>query len=760
MFPNRIAQHLTLGSMLLAATAASMPANAADLPILPLPRSAAPAQGSFRLTAASGMAVPHGDAGARNAANRLGDLLLATRGFRPALASGGAIRFVRARGMAAESYRLDISGKGAVIRASDDAGLLYGAISLWQLATANGDGTVEAVRIDDAPRFAWRGLMLDSARHYQSPEFIMRLIDWMAAHKLNRFHWHLVDDQGWRLEIRKYPKLTEVGAWRTPASAPGAPELPRTGDFYTQDQVRAIVAYAAARAITVVPEIEMPGHALSAIRAYPELGSGVPATPGAESDWGVFPWLYNVDDSTFGFLEDVLTEVMALFPSAYIHVGGDEAVKDQWRQSPAIQARMRALGVANEAALQSWFIHRIETFLNAHGRRLIGWDEILEGGLAPNATVMSWRGIEGAVAAAKLGHDTVLSPAPILYLNHRQGTAATEPPGRGQLITLADVYGFDPAPASLTADQQHHILGVQGNLWTEHARTEARAAWMMFPRASAIAELGWSRAGASDFQGFVGRLLPQLDRLKPLGLEAATSALAPQAEMDVGEGGKARVRIANQIGSEIRYTLDGSAPGSASPLYAGPLDLTVPARLRAKAFRDGRALPGAIDRRIDAADLRSRTAADLHTCTDKLVLNLEDDAPAAGPRATFLTDILNPCWKYEAAAMDGVTRIALDVGQIPFNFQLGADRDTIRFARPATAEGEFEVRVDGCDGRRIATLPLAPAAGNPGLTTLRADLPAMAGRHDLCFTYTANGPDPMWGIAAVRLETAQPEAGR
>ncbi|SNS44844.1 hexosaminidase [Sphingomonas laterariae] len=743
---------ILIAGWLLAGAAA--PAFAAtQLPLLPLPKTITPGTGSLRIDGTTAIRVPAGDAGARNAAERLGDLLAASRDIRPAIGDAkGAIRFVRTAGLKKESYRLDVTSAGATIVASDDAGLLYGAITLWQLASSG--EPIPATRIDDAPRFAWRGLMLDSARHFQSPAFVKQLIDWMAAHKLNTLHWHLVDDQGWRLEIKKYPRLTETSGWRIPASAPGAPALPRTGGFYTQDEVREIVAYAAARAITIVPEIEMPGHAVAPIRAYPELGVGPPLDPGVESDWGVFPWLYNIDDSTFGFLEDVLTETMALFPSAYIHIGGDEAVKDQWQASPAIQAKMRALGVTDEKALQSWFIHRIELFLSKHGRRLIGWDEILEGGLAPNATVMSWRGIDGAIAAAKAGHDTVLSPAPTLYLDHRQSVAANEPPGRGVPITLADVYAFDPAPTSLSADEQRHILGVQANLWTEHVRTEKRTQWMLFPRASAVAELGWSARDGHDYRGFVARLAPQLERLQPLGLNAATSAFVPMADAKFDAArNRITVTLANQAGSDIRYTVDGRMPTATSPRYTAPIDLHLPSRLRAIAVDGARVLPGMLDESFDEASVRRRDDTQLKTCTSELVLRLEDDAPAAGPRAKFLTDIMNPCWQYEAAPMDGVTAIAITVGQIPFNFQIGKEIEKIRFRPPATAEGEVEVRIDGCDGAKIATLPLAPATANAAVTTLRATIAPQAGARNLCFTYTANGPDPMWGISAVQLET-------
>ena len=341
--------------------------------------------------------------------------------------------------------------------------------------------------------------MLDSVRHFQSPAFIERLIDVMALHKLNVLQWHLTDDQAWRLEIKKYPKFTKrrwlAGPRRaarplrpTSIRPSGKPRL--YGGVYTQDQVREIVAYAQARNITVVPEIEMPGHALSAVLAYPELGSDeIPASAAIQSDWGVFPYLYNVDDKTFGVLEDVLTEVMALFPSAYIHVGGDEAVKDQVEGFARGSGAYEGAGDRRRGALQSYFTHRIGAFLEGHGRRLIGWDEILEGGpLPPSATVMSWRGMSGAITAAKAGHDTVLSPAPFLYLDNRQSARPEEPPGRGAVVTLHDVYAFNPAPDALTPDQRRHILGLQANLWTEHIRTEDRVETMAFPHAAAIAE--------------------------------------------------------------------------------------------------------------------------------------------------------------------------------------------------------------------------------------------------------------------------------
>jgi hexosaminidase len=521
--------------------------------------------------------------------------------------------------------------------------------------------------------------MLDSARHYQSPAFIKRFIEWMALNKLNRFHWHLVDDQGWRLEINKYPRLTQLGAWRSPATAPGTPALPRTGGFYTQADVRDIVAFAAARGVAVVPEIELPGHALSAIRAYPHLGTGIPIPAGAESHWGVFPWLYNVDEGTISFLENVLAEVMQLFPSREIHLGGDEAVKDQWRTNPAIQATIKRLALKDENALQGWLMSRMARYLATNGRRMVGWDEILDTDLPSNAIVMSWRGTEGARKAAEANHDTILATGPTLYFDHRQSSAPEEPPGRGKIISLKDVLAFNPLPEGLSAEQQGRVLGLQGQVWTEHVRTEARVEWMAFPRAIAVAEIGWS--GQAAYDDFVQRLRPQLTRLSALGLRASDSAS----------------RVAK------------------------------------------------------APTQRARKSSDLETCSGKIDLYLEDDFPAGEDRAKFLIDVLEPCWLWRRAPLQGATAIEIDVGQIPFNFQVGADREAIRFRAPRTDQGEFEVRVGGCSGKLIASLPLAPAIRSAGVTRLRAPLPAGQSPQDLCFTYTARGPDPLWAIDQIRL---------
>jgi hexosaminidase len=642
------------------------------------------------------------DAQGRRTAAWFVDLVGRTRGLnlrlvdKASLAPAIVFQLAYPEAFEADAYKLEITPKGVVITASTDAGLLYGAGTLWQMMTADGARagpvTLKAMTIADQPRFAWRGLMLDSARHYQSPAYIRRLIDVMALHKLNVLHWHLTDDQAWRLQIRKYPRLTEVGAWRVPAGAgPAADVDPKTGrprlygGFYSQDEVRALVAYAQARHVTIVPEIEMPGHALAAIVAYPRLGV-VEAPAAVSSDWGVFPWLYNADEETFGFLQDVLDEVMELFPSRYIHIGGDEAVKDQWKASPRMQARMRALGIGDEAALQGYFTARVAKYLADHGRRAIGWDEILEGGLPAGTAVMSWRGVEGAEKAARLGHDTVLAAWPTLYFDNRQSASPDEPPGRGRLVTLKDVYAFDPIPAGTPPAEARHVLGVQANVWSEHIRTEDRVDHMTWPREAAVAELGWSPPPTHDWASFQARMRPWMARYAALGVNASYAA------------------------------------------FASPR----------------------------APDPYRRVSQELSTCSDKLTLSLEDDAPVSGKRAVFLIDVMDPCWKWQGADLTGVAAISASVGQVPFNFQIGADRDKIVLRKPRTPEGELEVRLDRCEGDPIAVLPLKAAAADPAVTTLSAAIPPTAGRHDLCFAFTGGNLDPMWAIDRIELKRAAP----
>ena len=420
--------------------------------------------------------------------------------------------------LAPEGYRLEVGRKRVEIAASDAAGAFYAMQSLLEMADRF-EGRIPAVRIADAPRFEWRGLMFDVSRHFRSKEFVMKQLDRMARHKLNRMHWHLTDAAGWRIAIDRYPELTEIAAWRPYAdwaawSEGGArycryddPEA--RGGFYTRDDIREVVEYARKRHITVVPEIEMPSHSEEVLAVYPDLAcTGKPYT---SSDFCVG------NEATFEFLENVLDEVIGLFPSEYIHIGGDEAPKTHWRTCPKCRERMRREGLKDVDELQSYLVRRIERHLNGRGRRLIGWDEILEGGLAPDATVMSWRGVEGGIAAARSGHRAVMSPGGHCYLDHCQDDPATEPPSAASFVSLADVYGYDPAPDSLGVDVQRMILGVQGNLWCEHIPTEEHFEHMLWPRGLAIAEVGWSAPGRMDYDDFLSRVLEVVERMQAQG---------------------------------------------------------------------------------------------------------------------------------------------------------------------------------------------------------------------------------------------------
>jgi hexosaminidase len=423
---------------------------------------------------------------------------------------------------AAEAYLLTVDTAGVRLAAATPAGVFRGLQTLAQLVEGGAEARVHAVEIRDRPRFGYRGMHLDVGRHLFPVEFIERYIDVLARFRMNVFHWHLTEDQGWRIEIGAYPELTRVGAWRTETQVGRRDEGlggdgTRYGGFYTREDVRRVVRYAAERHVTVIPEIEMPGHARAAIAAYPELGCGYDSATVATT-WGIHEEIFCPSETTFEFLETVLTEVMELFPSPYIHIGGDEAPKAAWERSEVAQEVIRREGLGDEHELQSWFIRRIEAFLNANGRRLIGWDEILEGGLPPNATVMSWRGMEGGIDAARAGHDVIMTPTNHAYFDYYQGDPAREPLAIGGFVPLERVYELEPVPPELTEAEARHILGGQANLWTEYVRTPGQAQYMAYPRALAMAEALWSPPDVRDLDHFLARLPHALRRLDRLGV--------------------------------------------------------------------------------------------------------------------------------------------------------------------------------------------------------------------------------------------------
>ncbi|MFW5725461.1 MAG: beta-N-acetylhexosaminidase [Bacteroidota bacterium] len=511
--------------------------------IIPEPVLMEKKRGSFRLDGNIELLYPDTSQVMARHASRLAEYLGRLPGMQVSIMSYNAASELPKRGIVLalgsalqkkEGYVLEVSNRRILVQGEDLAGVFYGLQSLRQLlptqmedpdmAAALVNVKVDGVYIEDYPLFPYRGMHLDVARHFFSVEFVKKYLDLMALHKMNTFHWHLTEDQGWRIEIKKYPLLTEVGAWRkeTLIGHGGRPPFKYDGTpyggYYTQEQVKEIVEYAAQRHITVIPEIEMPGHATAALASYPQLGcTGGPYE--VETRWGIFEDAFCAGNkSTFEFLENVLVEVMELFPSQYIHIGGDECLKNRWKECPKCQERISEEGLADEYELQSYFIRRIEKFLLQHDRNIIGWDEILEGGLAPQATVMSWRGVKGGIEAARMGHDVIMTPTSHCYFDYYQADPATQPLAIGGYLTLRQVYTFNPVPPELSKQEAEHILGGQGNVWTEYMKTSEHVEYMVYPRAVALAEVLWSPRQKQDFDKFSERLESHLKRLDALGV--------------------------------------------------------------------------------------------------------------------------------------------------------------------------------------------------------------------------------------------------
>lgn len=423
-----------------------------------------------------------------------------------------------------EGYELSVESGNVEIEGKTSAGVFYGMQSLLQLMPiVQGSVKIPAVEIADAPRFEYRGMHLDVCRHFFNVEEVKSLLDGMALHKMNRFHWHLTDDQGWRIEIKKYPKLTEIGAWRNTTrighySSPEAYDSVRYGGFYTQEQIKEVIDYAAARHIVVIPEIELPGHGQAALASYPELGCKDEQVE-VWNTWGISPEVFCVGkESTYTFFEDVLSEVIDLFPSEVIHIGGDECLKDHWEHCPNCQALMKKEKLANEHELQNYCTRRVEKFVNSKGRRIMGWDEILEGAMDSNAMIMSWRGFGGGIASAKMKHDVVMTPTEFCYFDYYQADPENEPLAICCMVDLKKVYNLNPMPSELTEEEQQYIKGVQANLWTEYIPTIEQAQYMYYPRLCAMAEVGWTDQANKDYDQFMVRMRKHESMLDLLGL--------------------------------------------------------------------------------------------------------------------------------------------------------------------------------------------------------------------------------------------------
>lgn len=576
----------------------------ANMGIIPAPVSVTKKTGTFKLDKT--VVLVSADAGNSRMADLLNAAIVTKAGFAlREVKSAGAnekaivLTSVGAEKLPAEGYTIDITDKKITITGKD-AGMFYAVQSAMQLMPekTNDQVLIGAAVINDYPRFKYRGMHLDVGRHMFPVAFIKKYIDLLAQYKLNTFHWHLTDDQGWRIEIKKYPKLTSVGGSRNGTIMGHHPGIGTDNEiykgFYTQNEAKEVVAYAAARFINVIPEIELPGHASAAIAAYPELScfpdrdtfvdaktpwSGSRKGKQVQQQWGVFDDVFVPSENTFKFLQDVFDEVIAVFPSKYIHVGGDESPKKYWEESEFCQKLIKQLGLKDEHELQSYFIQRMEKYINAKGRSIIGWDEILEGGLAPNATVMSWRGTEGGTAAAQQNHDVIMTPGgPIgLYFDHKQSNSADEPTNIGGLAPYSLAYAYDPMPKELTADQQKHVIGVQANLWTEYIRTSDKIEYFLLPRLLSLSEIAWTPLARKDFKNFSEERIPvHLAKMDKAGLNYWVPTPLGQSDSPLN-GESFNIALKEPIpGAKIYYTLDLSRPSENGKLYTVPVKVIVP----------------------------------------------------------------------------------------------------------------------------------------------------------------------------------------
>jgi hexosaminidase len=661
-------------------------------------------------------------------------------------------------------YRIVVGAGGIRVIARSPAGAFYGGTTVWQLLTPPGwtRGTAAEIAegvIDDHPRFAWRGLLLDSGRHFQSVAEIERLIDWMSLDKLNVLLWHLTEDQGWRLEIPRYPELTRTGACRKAVGLDieltGAADRPYCG-FYSEADVRDIVSYAAARFVTVVPEIDLPGHSQAAVATYPWLGV-TGERPPVWTDWGISPWLLKPDEQTLQFADDVLDEVMSLFPSRYISIGGDEAEKQQWNASPELRARIVQLGLANMDQLQAWFTGQVADHLVKHGRTPVGWDDALVAGvkLPASQVVMSWHGSDGervAREAIAQGHDVVLTPQESLYFDHYQSNLPDEWPGQPPMTTLRQAYDTAVIPNGATAAEATRIIGVQGSLWTEFMPSFARDQHALYPRIAALSELGWSAASGHDWNGFLRRLPAELARYRALGIGYADSAFAPAFEINSGRKGTLRVSLSNQANSgEIRYTTDGSAPAATSARYLRPLELSAGNKLtlRGATFGPGGfALAEPRAQWLDASAVLSRDGSELASCSERPGMRLDGSQPAKGPRPVYTVYVGDMCWLWRGAPRPA-GHVALSVERVTWRF---GDEAQAAVVRPkASAAGEFEIHAGSCAGPLLARLPVVPAVRGEGQSELNARIFASTpdDARNLCIFATGDPRDGQWVLARV-----------
>ncbi len=643
-----------------------------------------------------------------------------------------------------DDYTAEVEKNSIHLYGPNSTGLFYAIQTFRQLlpVIATGQISIPVVKIEDRNRFNYRGMHLDVSRHFFPVEFVKKYIDLMSQYKFNKFHWHLTDDQGWRIEIKKYPKLTEIGSKR-PESVKGRVLQPYVGDgvpvegFYTQEQIKDVIAYAKARYITVIPEIELPGHASAALAAYPQLGCKADYTYKVQTTWGIFKEVFCPTDETFKFLEDVLDETIALFPdSPYIHIGGDEVLKDHWKESPFVQELKKRENLKDEHEVQSYFVQRIEKHVNAKGKKIIGWDEILEGGLAPNATVMSWRGMKGGIEAAKAKHDVIMTPTDYAYLDYGQGDPATEPINIGGYLPLEKVYSFDPVPNDLTADEAKYIIGGQGNIWTEYLKKGENVEYMAFPRMLAIAESVWTTRENKNYGDFRQRLNAQLARLDAQNVNYRIPEPPGLVNRVLADGEAAILDLSTPIpGARVFYTIDGSTPDEKSTLFIKPLQLDVP-----------------MDGRVDVKAvvvIRSGRKSSVYTATilrgpwQEPEPELKEKRPGAnfGMAFPIANDRLGSVFGGEARSLNfrqiaGGNDLKLPFG-VSFSGFINVPADGI-YEFQAESTWETAITVGEKCGLRTA--------GTPETSIRSFVCPLKAGLQKIGISYSHRGGEPFWRL--------------
>ncbi len=719
--------------------------QADEINIIPRPRTIDVGTGSFALRKDTRIIITYD--GGRTSAEAFNNYLRTSYGFKLRIvkktdflkernsivflpvaldASGGDTNEIKR-----EKYSLYI-GPDRISIGGTDAGQFYALQSLQKLLPTEfqRETKIPAMKIVDSPRFPYRGMHLDVSRHFMPVEFVKKYIDLMSQYKFNTFHWHLTDDQGWRIEIKKYPKLTEIGSKR-PETVKGRVLQPYVGDgvpvegFYTQEQIKDVIAYAKARYITVIPEIELPGHASAALAAYPQLGCKADYTYKVQTTWGIFKEVFCPTDATFKFLEDVLDETIALFPdSPYIHIGGDEVLKDHWKESPFVQDLMKRENLKDEHEVQSYFIRRIEKFINSKGKKIIGWDEILEGGLAPNATVMSWRGMKGGIEAAKSKHDVIMTPTDYAYLDYAQGDPAGEPINIGGYVTLEKVYSFEPVPKELTAEEGKYVIGGQGNIWTEYMKTPEKVEYMAFPRMLAMAESVWSRAEDKNFADFTRRLNAHFARLDKQNVSYRIPEPAGLVNRVLAPGEKATLDLTPIPGARVFYTIDGSAPDEKSTPYTKPLQIDVPEK-------------GCVDVKavvVMGSGRKSSVYSATLLCRDWL-MSVEPGGKTAG--VNYSLYVPSNAYANDTVPVKGETR---SIGLQQFAKQVdpkqtyGVTFDGY-FNAPSDAIYEFQIESTSDVSLAIGGAKLIDEAGTKERATRSAVVPLKAGWHKISLHY-------------------------